>query len=342
MKRIVVEGMRGKSEVVTLLDSYLTKRNFRVLSKVTGLDPIICENGNQRLIDRRNGFLLDHENKRCLQLSKDKDFVIFEDQGISPYTMKLFHNIIKPHMILVPNIRLEHQEYLGETITEISENFAIHFDIPELIITTEQKESVLKIFRSYAKKYGKQLIELKCNENIPSISNLYLVDEALKRLTGNGLTKQEWDEHKQKLLKRYSIKKSKENIKYFISSKVNDVGSSLITYEFLSKHYQKEKLCYVAYFRADRKDRAISFIHFFNRIGVNNNVDKIFLRGDFCDYVYKKLKEEVKQKTDIIEKVKIKEVMDYCKDTGHVLVTSVNSVNGFMKKLEENLEKSTA
>ena len=331
--------MRGKSEVVTLLDAYLTKRNYKVLSKVTGLEPIIKENGVRRLIDRRNGFLLDHENKRCLKLSKNKDFVIFEDQGISPYTMKLFHNIVKPHLLLIPNIRLEHQEYLGETIEEISKSFAVHFDIPEMIITTEQKESVLKIFRAYSKKYGKHLIEIKIIEDIPSLSNLYLVDEALKMLTGKGLTEKEMVEHKEKLLKRFSIKKNKDSINYFIGSKINDVGSSFLTYKFLSKYYPKERLCYVAYFRSDRKDRAISFIHFFNKIGLNGNVDKIFLKGDFCDYVYGKLNKEVKQKTSIIEKVKMREVMDYCKDTGYVLVTSVNGVNGFMKKLEENLER---
>ena len=340
MKKIVVEGMRGKSEVVTLLDTYLTKRGYKVLSKVTGLDPVISDNGVKRLIDRKGGLLLDHENKRCLKLSKDKDFVIFEDQGISPYTMKLFHNLVRPDLILIPNIRLEHQEYLGETIEEISKSFAIHFDVPELIITTEQKEPVLNIFRTFSKKYNKSLIEIKCKEELlPSIDNLYLVDEALKRLTGKGLTEQEWKEHKKRLIERFSVKKNHEGVKYFISSKINDVSSSLITYNYLSKHYPEEKLCYVAYFRSDRKDRAISFIHFFNKIGINKNVDKIFLRGDFCDYVYTKLSKEVKQKTHVIERVKIRKVMDYCKKNDKVLVTSVNGVNGFMKKLEENLEK---
>ena len=112
-----------------------------------------------------------------------------------------------------------------------------------------------------------------------------------------------------------------------------------MTYEFLSKNYPKEKLCYVAYFRADRKDRAMSFILFFNMIGENKNVVKIFLRGDFCSYVYQKLTPEVKQKAHIIEHVKLKEVMEYCQKTGTVLVTSVNGVNGFMKRLEEELQK---
>ena len=143
MKRIVVEGMRGKSEVVTLLDYYLAKRKYKVLSKVTGLEPIISNDGVKKFIRRQNGFLIDHENKRCLKLSNGKDFVIFENQGISPYTMRLFHNILKPEIILIPNIRLEHQETLGETIEEISKSFAVHFDVPKLIIAAEQKESVL-------------------------------------------------------------------------------------------------------------------------------------------------------------------------------------------------------
>ncbi len=338
MKQIVVEGMRGKSEVVALMDYYLAKRNYNVLSKVTGLNPIISSNGIKKFVNRKGGFLIDHENRRCLKLAKGKDFIVFENQGISPYTMKLFNNILKPDVILIPNVRLEHQESLGETIEEIANSFAMHFDVPKLIITTEQKESVLKIFRHYAKRYNKELISVKCEEEIPSINNIHLVNEALKRITGFGLSENDLEEHREKLLRRFSIKTSRNGIKYFISSKINDVGSSLAAYKFLSRQHPDEKLCYVAYFRSDRKDRAMSFIHFFNAIGKNNNISRIFLRGDFCEYVYGKLAASIKQKTNIIEKARIKDVMDYCRKTDSVLVTSVNGVNGFMRKLEKNLE----
>ena len=187
---------------------------------MTGLNPVISNNGVKTFINRKGGFLIDHENKRCLKLSNGKDFIVFENQAISSYTMRLFNNILRPDVILIPNIRLEHQETLGETIDEIANGFAMHFGVPNMIITTEQKESVLKIFRSYAKKYNRTLISVKCAEDIPSINNIHLVDEALKRITGFGLSKKDLEEHREKLLKRFSIKTSKDGIKYFISSKI--------------------------------------------------------------------------------------------------------------------------
>lgn len=99
----------------------------------------------------------------------------------------------------------------------------------------------------------------------------------------------------------------------------------------------KEKLCYVAYFRLDRKDRAISFIRFFNRIGIKDNVDTIFFRGEFSSFVYKKLDPGVRRKTILINNDKVHQVAEYCKKNNLVLVTSVNGVNGFMRNLEGKL-----
>lgn len=337
--KIVVEGMRGKSNLVLALHEILRNRNYSVLSKTTGIRPIIIENGKQKIIKRAHNhrFFIDEENKKCLKLKKGKDFIIFENQAITSYSMKIFHKILKTDILLIPNIREEHQEDLGENIREIATSFAVHFNTPNIIITAEQKEEVLRIFRKYTKKFKKKLIEIKFKEEIPSIGNIYLIDKTLKLLTGEGLTKEEIKFYKDKTESRFNIKHNGYNLKYFIGSKINDIESSLNAYKHLTKRYPKENFCYVGYLRRDRIDRTKSFVKFFNEIGTRDNVKRIFLAGHYCSYIHDRLNPVAKRKTFFTEQKDQDKITQFCLKNNLVLTTAVNGVNEYMRVLEKRI-----
>jgi len=53
------------------------------------------------------------------------DVAIFENQGITEYTTRLINeSFIHPHIIVLTNIRRDHQDTLGETRAEIARSFA--------------------------------------------------------------------------------------------------------------------------------------------------------------------------------------------------------------------------
>ena len=168
--------------------------------------------------------------------------------------------------------------------------------------------------------------------------NSHLVHKTLHILFEEGLIDEEIKEHHAHIKDKLSIKKSKDGVKYFIGSKINDVESSFHTYDHLTKKYPKEKFCYVAYFRTDRKDRTKHFIDFFKEIGKKKNVDRIFLCGHFIKQVHKKIGEISKKRTKLAEEHHVESIIKYCKENNLVLITSVNGVNKFMKKIEDILE----
>ena len=117
---IVIEGSRGKSGVVKTLVDLIRYRGKSVLGKITGLETALFYNGEKRLIERKNKkFFIDLENRRILREYQGVEFKIFENQGLSRYTMKAFHLIFKPEIVVIPNIRYEHQNSLGDSIEDI-------------------------------------------------------------------------------------------------------------------------------------------------------------------------------------------------------------------------------
>jgi gamma-polyglutamate synthase len=330
---IVVEGTRGKSGVVKTLVDAISLKGEPVIGKVTGLEAFVYHPGRKEHIKRKGKrFLIDKENRKILKQYKDVRFKVFENQALSPYTMKAFHLVFKPDIIAIPNIRYEHQDTLGETIEEQAKSFAINFKSAKTVITTEHKEPVLKIFRKYCEKYRVELIEVKEEETFPGSQTIHLVNEVIGRIFREKLSKEEFDFLHGNLNTNISINHNVESdISYFIGSKVNDIESTRIVYEYLKKMTLK-KFCFVCYFRKDRPERTRAFIPFLKDAFDDEKIDRIFISGHHLGNLPKNPK---------IARIKEKnsgEMFDYCKENDCVMFTAVNGVNPFMQEVELNLK----
>jgi hypothetical protein len=329
--RILVEGSRGKSGIVKLIVDLLENRNYSVVGKITGKETAIFYQGKKRFMQRTKGkFLIDKENKKVLK-EYNCEYKIFENQALSSYTMKAVHLLIKPDILLIPNIRFEHQDQLGETLKEQAESFAVNFKNIKLIITTETKKEVLKIFEKYAKKYKSKLIVVNKKETIPGISALHLIEKLFK-LIFNGLSNEEKEKIKKEIKNRMRVKYNKDKqIYYFLGSKINDIESSTNTLNYLKKIYLDNFLL-VCYFRKDRPERTKAFIPLFRKLIKDRRIKKIYISGYNLNSLpkHKKMHKFNSQSANIIFKE--------CKEKKLILFTAINGANEFMFNFELNLE----
>ena len=331
--RIIIEGSRGKSGLVELLTKAIggIKGHKNAVGKVSGKETAVFFNNEKIIIKRKdNKFLIDQENREILNKFSSCKFKVFENQALSAYTMKAFHLLFKPNIILIPNIRYEHQNVLGKNISDMAESFAGNFKGSELVITTEQKEEVLNIFKKFAKKYKTKLVVIRKREIVPGSQIIGIIDYLLKYLFNEELCAIEKTNIVNALKNKMKIQKSNKGIFWFKGSKINDVESSENVFNYLQNQTDL-KFCFVCYFRKDRSERTEAFIPLIKKMTKNDKVEKIFIKGYHLDSLPKNPK---------IKKLGCSNetLINYCKRKNLVLVTAVNGVNDYMIKLESELE----
>jgi gamma-polyglutamate synthase len=334
MKNILIEGTRGKSGIVELLVKAIQNENKSVFGKITGRETIIFfKNEKIKIIRKKGNFFIDVENKKILKKYKNCEYKIFENQALSCYTMRAVHNLFKPDIIVIPNIRYEHQDHLGETIHEQAVNFAVNFKGAKIVITTERKKEVLKIFKFYCSKYNIKLINIKEKEVFPSIQSLYLIEKIMEILFKKKLDDIFFKYIKNLLKLNVSLRYCKYlKLWFFRGSKVNDIESTENAFNYLKKTTKKD-FCFVCYFRRDRVERTKAFIPFFNKFCNDKRINKFFI----CGYNLNSIPKHNKiVKIDINNK---NFIYEYCFKNKLVLFTAINSVNEFMKSIENDLLK---
>ncbi|NIM90866.1 MAG: poly-gamma-glutamate synthase PgsB [Candidatus Aminicenantes bacterium] len=126
--RICVTGTRGKSSVVRLIASSLREAGVRVLAKTTGTLPVlIFPDGQEKEIERRgNPSLL--EGKKVLKIAAMHQVkaLVTELMSIQPeYGFAESIQMIKPGILVITNVGLDHLAQMGSTKMEIARSLAV-------------------------------------------------------------------------------------------------------------------------------------------------------------------------------------------------------------------------
>ena len=111
--RIVVSGTRGKSGTTRRLHDIFTDRGRDTVAKITGNRPHILHNGDRHEIERGPRVTM-YENAREIRDHTPDGVLIVENQAITEYTNWVVNDFyVKPHVIVIPNIRQDHLDTLG-------------------------------------------------------------------------------------------------------------------------------------------------------------------------------------------------------------------------------------
>ncbi len=346
--RIIVEGTRGKSSTVAILEEFLRDSGRRTLAKITGENPIIIHNGEMlSLYRKRDTVLLDYDNIPEI-LEFDVDAFIYENQAITPYTMRYMHKILQPQHVLIPNIRIDHTEGLGLDLAEMTRSFADNYrmmknkkDVYYVEPIRKIHDLVYPILERYEEKYP-DLIRLHdvpvpvAYRSFPGVENVcvtaYFMDYnfGLKVNTTNAFAR---------IREKLSFKISPEGIRYLNLAKVNDPVSFVHVMGYMLKQTD-EDIALVAYFRRDRAGRNVIFEDFFPEINrkFGRRIKKIWFVGYGVGHAYNHLPVELQQITEIVDSDQIDEILAFVKEHQLVLVPMINRVNDFMDQLIALLE----
>ncbi len=128
--RIAVTGTRGKSTVTRLIAAVLKEAGYPVLAKTTGSRAVlILPDGHEEAIFRR-GLPTVLEQEKVLKAAADLNAraLVAEMMSISPECLAVeSRRLLRPSVLVVTNVRLDHREEMGRTKPEIARCLASAF-----------------------------------------------------------------------------------------------------------------------------------------------------------------------------------------------------------------------
>ena len=157
--RVGVTGTRGKSSVTRLVAGALRESGTRVLAKTTGSKAVlILPDGSEREI-ARGGLPTVLEQKRVVRLAArlGARALVTEMMSIREECLSVeSRHIIRPNILVVTNVRLDHIDLMGETRDEIASCLASAFPPNGIVVLPE--EEVFPVFSERARKLGTKLV----------------------------------------------------------------------------------------------------------------------------------------------------------------------------------------
>jgi poly-gamma-glutamate synthase PgsB/CapB len=128
--RIAVTGTRGKSTVVRLLASILRADGRAVLAKTTGTVPRYLLPGGKEVEVPRRGVPSIIEQKGLVRRAADlgAECIVAEIMSIHPENHRIeARRLLRPHLVVLTNVRRDHTDAMGETENEIAAVLALGF-----------------------------------------------------------------------------------------------------------------------------------------------------------------------------------------------------------------------
>lgn len=135
--RIAITGIRGKSSVTRLIAAGLRGAGLRVLAKTTGSKPaIIFPDGSEEEI-RRSGRPSIREQMKVMSLASRLrvDALVVETMSVRPENLSAeLKGVLKPHILALTNVRLDHIDALGRDEAAIARSLASTFPVDSVLV----------------------------------------------------------------------------------------------------------------------------------------------------------------------------------------------------------------
>lgn len=348
-QRIIVEGTRGKSSTVLMLEEQIRRIGRRTLAKTTGVTSQLIVNGEKIALPRdRDGILLDDEGIPSI-LHSDIDVLIFENPAITPDSMRYVHAAIEPHHVVIPNIRIDHIEGLGNDPRELTETFT-----KNLLATRHLKnvyyaepirnvhDFVYPILAKFAENHPDRIRLHDVNvpkkyQKMPGIENLCITSYVMAHIYRERINARPILDH---IRKKLQIRINAQDIRYFDASQINDPVSCIHMLSYLLDNTE-DPIALIGYFRQNQAGRNDLFEDYFDELDdtIGDRIERIWFAGYGTDHVYSRLSSRLKKVARPDTRVEdIDEILAFARSQRVILIPMVNRVNPFMDRLIHRLE----
>lgn len=180
--RIIVTGSRGKSGTVRLVHSVLSHSGIPTYAKITGAvaEEIQVDGDSRQTI--RIGPISATEMLAALRRGSKENAqaLVFECMAVAPKLISFVVNeVVKPTIVVIPTIRLDHLEDEGHDLGEITKNVVAPLLGFKTLITGDTDVRVLQPLRKLAREHGFRLIEARVHESQPEVYEQHPVNVAI-------------------------------------------------------------------------------------------------------------------------------------------------------------------
>ncbi|HYK90189.1 MAG TPA: poly-gamma-glutamate synthase PgsB [Acidobacteriota bacterium] len=306
--RIAVTGSRGKSTVARMLASILSEDGKKVLAKTTGSQAmLLLPDGSVLELHRRgNPSILEQTRVVKVAARHHADCLVAEIMSIHPENHYIeAQRILKPNIVAVTNVRLDHTEAMGDREEDIAS--VLSLDIPPHSAVFIPEQAPQLPFSQAAGRTWSTLLTVKPGAAAPILEmaphvagrefrdNLDLVYSIARhlnvseRIILNGILKARFDIGK---LKVWRARSGDNHHSYYMVNAfaANDPES---TVRVLSKVLEllpaaSDKVIGILNLRADRLQRTLQWIEILKH-GTRSRFSRLYVIGGHCGLVRRRL-----------------------------------------------------
>ncbi|MFK8213885.1 folylpolyglutamate synthase/dihydrofolate synthase family protein [Haloferax volcanii] len=337
--RIVVSGIRGKSSTTRRLDDVFRRRGYDTLTKITGNQPHLIHNGGVVPLNREGPRTTLYENIDVfreyvpkLEKYAPEDVAIFENQGITEYTTRLINeSFLAPHVIVLTNIRRDHQDTLGENRTEIARSFAKSIPPSAHIVCGEQHPVIYEYLEREITATGATIEQVAIPEEHQGLLGAETVHAVNHTLTAVGESPVPSDEIQAYLDQIQPAWTTVPNGLVFNAAEVNDVESTEAVRQALEN---SNRIIPFVFLRPDRRGRTASFVSYFDHLADQGIIDAGYVMGSGSSVFANETKCEV---TEIDADADPEAVLDRLLDHGQPVMIMGNTVDEFMRQIDSEI-----
>lgn len=339
--RIVVSGIRGKSSTVRRLDDVFNRRGYDTLTKITGNHPVLIRNGDIIPIQRTGPHTTIYENIRVVrEFSREmasytpENVAIFENQGITEYTTRLFNTqFVKPHVVVIANVRQDHQDTLAKSVRDIARAFARTIPSGTKVVNGEQNPLLAEYMREEIEQQGGEMTQVTIPEDQQGrigAETVYAANDVLQLLDMEPIPEEQLNGYLDAIQPEW-IRLPKGRI--FNGAEINDIESTEAIRQALAG--DNYVLPFV-YLRSDRRSRTASFAKYLNTLADRDLIQRARAGGAFTSVFASKVD------VPVIEHDRTEdagEVLDEMLAGEEPVLTMGNTVDDFMRDLEIEIEE---
>ncbi|WP_254536768.1 Mur ligase [Halomarina litorea] len=346
--RIAVSGIRGKSSTTRRLHDVFYERGYDTLAKITGDFPLTVHNGVEEPIARDGRRVTLYENERVLGeflprlfAEEPKDVLVAENQAITEYTMRMVNErFVRPHVILLTNIRQDHNDTLGKDRQTIARSFARSIPAGTHVVSGEQHPVIHDYLAAELERRDATLTQVEVPEEHRSYTGaetVYAIDEILRfadeppldeerRLSLLGGFRPDWLDLGDGLL--------------FNAAKVNEIESTELFRRHLAGDAPDARVvCPFVFLRRDRRGRSASFAEYADILHDRGLIDRVHVAGAGTGAFARAVDPPATEHD--IETTAPETVLDRLLATGQPVVLMANTVHPFMRRMREVVDART-
>jgi len=160
--RIHVNGTRGKSTVTRLIAGAFREAGYRTFAKTTGASPrLILPDGAELELARCSSPNIAEQLEIVDFAARNgAEVLVIECMAVMPELQEASQeSIVRGTCCVITNVRLDHQDQMGETLEEIAWSLAGVAPVNGVLVTGEQDEALVGVLAGRALSVGASVVQ---------------------------------------------------------------------------------------------------------------------------------------------------------------------------------------